>query len=77
MHASPAGPACARWSMPLMPHMSPAAIGWSVVRLRGWPVASNRAPIAASTASGQPSPLEDETVTTAPSGIRAGGLVGA
>ena len=26
------------WSMPLMPYMSPAAIGWIVVRLRGWPV---------------------------------------
>ena len=25
------------WSMPLMPHMSPAAIGCSVVMLRGWP----------------------------------------
>ena len=41
--------------MPLMPHMSPAAIGCSVVMLRGWPSASKRSPIAASTASGQPS----------------------
>src|SRR5215831_418109 len=56
--------------MPLTPHMSPAAIGCSVVRLRGWPSASNLAPMAASTASGQPSPDDEETVTTAPSGIR-------
>ncbi len=62
-----AGPA--RWSMPLTPHMSPAAIGCSVVRSRGWPSRSKRAPIAASTASGQPSAEEEETVTTAPSGI--------
>ena len=31
-------PGLAMWSMPLMPHMSPAAIGCSVVRLRGWPL---------------------------------------
>src|SRR5450755_2470555 len=57
--------------MPLTPHMSPAAIGCSVVRLRGWPWLSKRAPIAARTASGQPRPDEDETVTTAPSGMSA------
>src|SRR5438034_9431796 len=57
--------------MPSMPHMSPAAIGCRVVRLRGWPVSANRAPIPASAASGQPSPLEDETVTTASSAIRS------
>src|SRR4051794_15950885 len=51
--------------------MSPAAIGWNVVKLRGWPSASNRAPMAASTASGQPRPLDELTVTTAPSGTRA------
>ena len=56
--------------MPLTPHMSPAAIGCSVVMLRGWPSASKRAPIAASIASGQPSADEDETVTIAPSGMR-------
>src|ERR1700677_788196 len=50
--------------------MSPAAIGCRVVILRGWPSASKRAPIAASVASGHPSADEDETVTTAPSGMR-------
>ena len=55
--------------MPLTPHMSPAAIGCSVVMLRGWPSASKRAPIAASVASGQPRPDEEETVTMAPSGM--------
>ena len=57
------------WSMPLMPHMSPAAMGCSVVIARGWPFASKRRPMAASTASGQPRPEEDDTVTTAPSGM--------
>src|SRR5882757_3414220 len=57
--------------MPAMPHMSPAAIGCNVVRLRGWPVSAKRAPIPASAASGQPSPLEDETVTTASSAMRS------
>ena len=33
----------------------------------GAPSASKRAPIAASTASGQPSPLDEETDTTMPS----------
>src|SRR3954463_10435770 len=61
-------PGFARWSTPLTPYMSPAAIGCRVVRLRGWPSASNRAPMAASTASGQPRPLDELTVTTAPSG---------
>ena len=56
--------------MPLTPHMSPAAIGWRVVMLRGRPSASKRAPIAASVASGHPSADEDETVTIAPSGMR-------
>ena len=64
-------PSLAMWSTPLIPYMSPAAIGWIVVRFRGCPSASNRAPIAASTLSGQPRPEEEETVTTAPSGIRA------
>ena len=63
-------PGLARWSMPRMPYMSPAAMGCSVVRPRGCPVASNRSPIAASTASGQPRPDEEETVTTEPSPIR-------
>ena len=62
-------PGRAIWSMPLMPHISPAAMGWSVVRRWGWPVASKRRPMAASVASGQPSPLEELTVTTAPSGM--------
>src|SRR5580658_8712089 len=56
--------------MPLTPHMSPAAIGCSVVKLRGWPSASKRAPIASSIASGQPSADDDETVTIAPSAMR-------
>ena len=64
-------PSLAMWSTPLIPYMSPAAIGCSVVRFRGCPSASKRAPMAASTLSGQPSPEEEETVTTAPSGIRA------
>src|SRR6266849_5789441 len=55
--------------MPLTPHMSPAAIGCNVVRLRGWPWVSKRVPIAARTASGQPKADEDETVTIAPSGM--------
>src|SRR5690349_21240682 len=56
--------------MPLTPHMSPAAIGCSVVKLRGWPSASNLAPIAASMASGHPRAEDEETVTMAPSGMR-------
>ena len=70
-------PGLAMWSMPLMPHMSPAAIGCSVVRSRGW-LRSRRSGARSPRARrpGQPSPLEDETVTTAPSGISAGGLVG-
>src|SRR5262245_53418605 len=58
------------WSMPLMPYMSPAAIGCKVVISRGWPVAAKRAPMAASTASGQPRPLDEETDTVMPSPIR-------
>src|SRR5258706_2599740 len=57
--------------MPAMPHMSPAAIGCRVVRLRGCPVSAKRAPIPARAASGQPSPLEEETVTTASSAMRS------
>src|SRR4051812_26280555 len=57
--------------MPLMPYMSPAAIGWMVVRLRGWPESWNRSPMAASTASGQPRPLDELTVTIASLGISA------
>ena len=64
------------WSTPLIPYMSPAAIGCSVVRFRGCPSASNRAPIAASILSGHPSPEEEETVTTAPSAIRAAAASG-
>src|SRR6516162_17482 len=63
-------PGFAMWSMPLTPHMSPAAIGCSVVKLRGCPSASNLAPTAASMASGQPSAEDEEIVTMAPSGIR-------
>src|SRR5690349_4588140 len=57
--------------MPSMPYISPAAIGWIVVRLRGEPVSRNRSPIARSIASGQPRPLEELTETVAPSGISA------
>ena len=64
-------PGLARWSIPLIPYMSPAAIGCSVVSPRGWPALSNRSPMARSTRSGQPSPLEELTVTTASSGISA------
>src|SRR5579863_1901775 len=38
--------------------------------LRGWPSESNRSPTAFNTASGQPSPEDDDTVTMAPSGMR-------
>src|SRR4051794_26970737 len=57
--------------MPLMPYISPAAMGWTVVRFRGWPVSLNLAPTAASIASGQASPLEELIVTIASSGISA------
>ena len=56
--------------------MSPAAIGWSVVRLRGMALASKRSPIAFSIRSGQPRPLDDETVTTACRRGSGGGLGG-
>src|ERR1051325_7447791 len=59
------------WSMPLMPYMSPAAIGFSVVRLRGASSRSKRAPMAASTLSGQPRPLDELMMTTSPSRINA------
>ena len=51
--------------MPLMPYMSPAAMGWIEVRLAGAPVCAKRAPTASRTASGQPRPEEEETVMTA------------
>src|SRR3954469_10497803 len=57
--------------MPLTPYMSPAAIGWIVVRFRGCPTLPKCSPMAASIASGHPSPLEELTVTTASSGISA------
>jgi hypothetical protein len=69
-------PSFAMWSMPFTPYMSPAAMGCSVVRSRGCPSASNRAPMAASIASGQPSADDDDTVTTAPSAIRAAASAG-
>src|SRR5437773_8908536 len=53
--------------MPRIPYMSPAAIGCSVVRLCGWPSRAKRLPSAASSLSGQPSPLDELTVTTSPS----------
>src|SRR5215210_4019891 len=53
-----------------MPYISPAAIGWMVVRLRGEPSVAKRSPIARSMASGQPKPLDELTVTVAPSAIR-------
>src|SRR5687767_5463279 len=62
--------------MPLIPDMSPAAIGWMVVSRPGDPVAANRSPMPRRTASGQPSPDDELTVTTAPSGIRAPASVG-
>ena len=60
-------PGRAMWSMPLMPYMSPAAIGLMAVRLRGVAVRSKRSPSAASTASGQPRPLDELMLTTSPS----------
>src|SRR4051812_4036106 len=57
--------------MPLMPYMSPAAIGLSVVRLRGAPSASKRSPMACNTLSGHPRPLDELMETTASSGMSA------
>src|ERR1700675_3230243 len=53
-----------------MPYMSPAAIGWSVVNSRGRPFSRKCFPMARKEASGQPKPLEELTVTTAPSAIK-------
>jgi hypothetical protein len=64
-------PGRAMWSSPVVPKTSPAAMGWIVVILRGVPVASKRAPRAARTASGQQSPLEELSATTALPGIAA------
>src|SRR5687768_7133968 len=55
--------------MPLMPYISPAAIGCRVVRSAGEPVSAYRCPIASSRASGQPSPDDEEMVMTAESVI--------
>ena len=63
-------PGLAMWSMPLMPYMSPAAIGFSVVRLRGAPSSSKRSPMAFNTRSGQPSPLLELMLSTALSAIK-------
>src|SRR3954451_11806021 len=60
-----------------MPYMSPAAIGWMEVRLRGWPEPAKRSPMAASTASGQPRPLEELTVSVARSGTSAAASIAA
>ena len=57
---------CARWSIPSVPNMSPAAIGWTIVRSPGAPSASKSLPSAANTASGQQSPLEELTATVSP-----------
>ena len=69
-------PSCARCSMPLTPYISPAAIGCSIVRSRGWPVARKWSPIAAIILSGQPKADDDDTVTTAPSLICAAATAG-
>src|SRR5512133_355110 len=55
--------------MPLMPYISPAAIGCKVVRFAGAPVSAYRCPISCNTASGQPSPEDEETVMTSESPI--------
>ena len=57
--------------MPLMPYMSPAAIGSTSVRPRGWPVARKRSPSACSVRSGVLRPEDELAATTAPSGIAA------
>lgn len=62
-------PGLAIWPMPLMPNMSPAAMGWTIVRLRGAFSLSKRAPMAARMASGQLSPEEEFTATMASSGM--------
>ena len=62
--------------MPLIPDMSPAAIGWIVVSRLGEPVASKRSPMPCSTRSGHPSPDDELTVTTASSAISAAASVG-
>lgn len=64
-------PGLAIWSTPLVPNMSPAAMGWIVVKPRGEAVASNRSPQAARMASGQPNPLDELAATVAPSPIEA------
>src|SRR5512133_736797 len=55
--------------MPLMPYISPAAIGCNVVRFAGAPVSAYRCPISCNTASGQPSPEDEETLMTSESPI--------
>src|SRR6476620_10805519 len=57
--------------MPAMPHMPPAAIGCTLVRFCGDRVSSYRCPRPASTASGQPSPEDELTVTMSPSATRS------
>ncbi len=64
-------PGSARWSMPLMPYMSPAAIGITSVRPRGRPLARKRSPSACNVRSGVLRPDDELTATTAPSGIAA------
>jgi hypothetical protein len=62
-------PSCARWLIPSMPNMSPAAMGCNVVIPAGSPSTVNRSPTPLSTASGHPRPLDELTETTAPLGI--------
>src|SRR6266542_4668726 len=64
-------PGRATWSIPRMPYMSPAAIGWTVVSPTGAPSSANRSPMPRSAVSGHPRPDDDDTVTVAPSGIRS------
>src|ERR1700719_2144226 len=64
----------ARWSIPAMPYISPAAIGCMTVRARGSPICVTRSPMARSNVSGHPKPLDALTVMVASLGIRAAPL---
>ena len=62
-------PGFAICSVPGEPNISPAAIGWMVVKFLGCCSASNLSPSALSIKSGQHSPLDEFTATIALSGI--------
>src|SRR6218665_2691614 len=69
-------PGLARWSIPAMPYISPAALGLRVVRPRGEPSQSKRAPMARRTLSGEPRPLDALMLSTSPSRMSAAACAG-